>query len=61
MTTLSITLRPHIDPNRPTLEAVVHEGYGRQIKSVKVVSEHPVWRGAVLGKDAWNVANGGGK
>lgn len=45
---IRIKLKRGVDPGEPVVEAVVVErsGIKRAIKRVRVVGEHPVWRGA---------------
>jgi hypothetical protein len=49
--TIRIRLKACLDPREPELEAEVVDGTGRCFTKVKVVTPHPVWRGAIVGKD----------
>lgn len=50
-----VKLRYYTDPSEPVLLVRVLEGAGRYLQSVEVISEHPVWRGAKLGKDHFSL------
>lgn len=51
-----IQLRPKVDPNEPTLQAVVTEGANGSVRAVRVISSHPVWKGAELNKCMFRMA-----
>jgi hypothetical protein len=54
-----IQLRPVIDASQPILKAIPQDGYGKQYRTVRVVTEHPVWRGVVLRHDHFTVVQSG--
>jgi hypothetical protein len=46
--TARIKLRWCVDASEPTLAVEIIKGLGRDLRRVRVTTEHPVWRGAEL-------------
>lgn len=53
--TLTIRLLARLDPAEPELQAEVVKGYRRAVHRVRVLTDHPVWRGAELEKGHFRI------